>query len=86
MMGYWETTTGEVLKVEEMATSHIVNARKQLERRLSTKPGGYVYIGDNWNSERAVEEENRINDEIAEKISELILMFDMELERRAEDV
>lgn len=56
------------MKVTEMTDQHLINRIKFFERKLLEKPEEAIYMGDSDYASDAVDQENRHNDEMAEKI------------------
>lgn len=80
----WKTKQGKVMDISDMEDSHIINSINMLKRRLKTKPCRQVYGGNSDYAEMAVEEENRVNDNIAEDIEDIIWHLKDEQTRRIE--
>jgi hypothetical protein len=70
------------MKITEMSKQHLINRIAYFQRLLKQKPEPNVYIGDNDNSEQAVESENLINDEIERKIKNHIRYLKQVLVKR----
>lgn len=81
-MKNWITQSGQKLRVVDMETSHIKNCIRMLEKKLEDDPGEQYYTGDSDYAEDAVEQENRANREIREKIDEALSSFKEELRYR----
>jgi len=70
------------MKITQISDEHLLNRIRYFERFLATKPIPEVYIGDSEYAEAAVEEENRRNDDMADKISAHIAYMKKEAKRR----
>lgn len=66
-MKYWTTREGQKIKLTDMTDNHLENTIKMLGRVIDSYPGDQVYVGDSYNSEKAVESENRINRDLLEE-------------------
>lgn len=78
----WVTADGQELYYHEMSDSHLQNAIKLQERRLSEKPDYMIYIGDADMAEMAVDQENAHNDRLADEIEQSIIDMKAELANR----
>lgn len=56
------------MKVTEMTKQHLVNRIAFFERKLADAPGEQHYMGNSVYAEDAVEQENRHNEILTEKI------------------
>jgi hypothetical protein len=72
----------EMKAIKKMTNRHIYNRIAWLKRLLDTKPLEGYYIGSSDYAEQAVEQENNINNEIAERIKEQIIELEKELKLR----
>ncbi len=57
------------MKVTQMTKEHLRNRINFFERKLKERPEEQYYMGDSDYAEQAVEQENRLNEELAEKIT-----------------
>jgi len=70
------------MKIKEMTNQHIENGIKYFENKLKEMPIPQTYVGDSDYAESAVKQENRHNDELAEKIGNHIKALKRELKNR----
>jgi histidine ammonia-lyase len=85
-MKYWITQKGERLAVKDMATKHIQNCIRMLNKHLENKPEYAVYTGNSEYAEQAVEQENNINFYKELALISAIRSFERELKRRTKEV
>lgn len=80
----WVSQDGRTHLIADMPTKYIWNCLGKLQRQLETKPERAVYTGTAEFAEEAVELENRMNDELEQRIRDKINQFEAELRKRGE--
>ena len=63
-MKYWTTKEGVKIKLTELSDSHLDNCIKMMKRDMKNRPPYAIYNGQGEAAEDAVEQENRVNEEI----------------------
>ena len=70
------------MKITEITDEHLLNRIRYFERMLFEKPQEQVYIGDSEYAESAVEQENRFNDDMEDKIRSHVAYMKKEAKNR----
>jgi hypothetical protein len=83
-LAVWNTRDGKKVRVGYMATEHILNCIRMLQKRIDHLDAGYpqVYTGDSDAAADAVECENRACENLMDACREWIELFESELQRR----
>ncbi|GAG90641.1 unnamed protein product, partial [marine sediment metagenome] len=65
-----------------ITNQHLINRIKYFERMLANRPSEFIYIGESYYAEDAVNSENAHNEELAENIEAHIWEMKEELKDR----